>query len=391
MKDETRVNHPPLPPQSPDNHPLLFPIYENVKWELDTVEESLRIIRGERQGYFYSRVSNPTVRQLELLLAELQQRDDCVTCASGVNAIAQTLLALTRTGDHVLHFAEGYAPTRQLTRNLLGRFGVRSTMLSIEDHAGIEGLLAREPTQVVVFESPTNPVTKIADISFITRVARAHGAITMLDNTFAGFHQHGQFDVDLFVHSLTKYTTGAGDVMGGAVIGSGEAIKKVRAEFRALGSQLDPHSASLMVRGMKTYFVRYRTQSANALAVAQWLVGRAEATNVRYPGLPTHRFHALARAQMQDFGTVVTFDLRAGAEAGRRFTEALELFANTASLGSTESLIVPPQMMGGRELNTEEREWSDIREGSIRLSIGLEDPADLIADLERALGEALKT
>ena len=388
MKDETRVNHPPLPPQPDDNHSLLFPIYENVKWELETVDESLRMIRGEREGYFYSRVGNPTVRQLELLLAGLQRREDCVTCASGVNAIAQTLLSLTQANDHVLHFAEGYAPTRQLTRNMLGRYGVRSTMLSIEDHVGIERTLTSTPTKLVIFESPTNPVTKIADLAFVTRVARQHGAITVLDNTFAGFHQHGEFDVDLFVHSLTKFATGAGDVMGGAVIGSGEPIRKVRAEFRALGSQLDPHSASLMVRGMKTYFVRYRTQSAHALAVAEWLASRPEVENVRYPGLPASRFHALARAQMRDFGCVVTFDLRAGAEAGRRFTEALSLFAHTASLGSTESLIVPPQMMGGRELNAEEREWSDIRAGSIRLSIGLEDPDDLIADLDRAMGAA---
>ncbi len=388
MKDETRVNHPPLPPLPQDNHSLLFPIYENVKWEFDSIDDSLRMIRGERDGYFYSRVSNPTVRQLELLLAGLQRRDDCVTCASGVNAIAQTLIALTQAGDHVLHFAEGYTPTRQLLRQFLARFGVRSTMRSIEDHAGIEQVLAGTPTRLVIFESPTNPVTKVADLAFITAAARRHGALTVLDNTFAGFHQHGEYDVDLFIHSLTKFATGAGDVMGGAVIGNGETMRRVRAEFRQLGSQLDPHSASLMVRGMKTYFVRYRAQSANALAVAQWLAARPEVVNVRYPGLPENRFHALASKQMRDFGVVVTFDLRAGAEAGRRFAEALALFANTASLGSTESLIVPPQMMGGKDLSPQEREWSDIRDGSIRLSIGIEDPADLLADLEQALLKA---
>jgi cystathionine beta-lyase/cystathionine gamma-synthase len=388
MKDETRVNHPPLPPLPQDNHSLLFPVYENVKWEFDSIDDSLRMIRGERDGYFYSRVSNPTVRQLELLLAGLQRRDDCVTCASGVNAIAQTLIALTQAGDHVLHFAEGYTPTRQLLRQFLARFGVRSTMRSIEDHAGIEQVLAGTPTRLVIFESPTNPVTKVADLAFITAAARRHGALTVLDNTFAGFHQHGEYDVDLFIHSLTKFATGAGDVMGGAVIGNGETMRRVRAEFRQLGSQLDPHSASLMVRGMKTYFVRYRAQSANALAVAQWLAARPEVVNVRYPGLPENRFHALASKQMRDFGVVVTFDLRAGAEAGRRFAEALALFANTASLGSTESLIVPPQMMGGKDLSPQEREWRDIRDGSIRLSIGIEDPADLLADLEQALLKA---
>src|SRR5262249_18298969 len=164
-------------------------IYQSVKFEFDTVEETERYLRGERPGFYYLRASNPTTRQLELLLAELQGRDDCLVTASGVGAISQTLLALPSHDDHVIGFIERYNPTRYLVPRILGRFGVSHTLLSIEDLAGVERTLAARPTRLVIFESPTNPVTKIADIAALTRIARAAGALSVLDNTFAGFHQ----------------------------------------------------------------------------------------------------------------------------------------------------------------------------------------------------------
>jgi len=388
MKKTTRVNHPPIVELPPGNRPLVEPIYQTVKFEFDTVEETEAYLRGERAGFYYSRTSNPTTRQLEQLLAELQGRDDCLVTASGVGAIAQTLLALTKQSDHVVCFVETYNPTRYLIRRLLGRFGVTHTLLSIEDLAGVERALATQPTRLVYFESPTNPVTKIADIAALTRLARAAGALSVMDNTFAGFHQHGGFEVDVFVHSLTKYASGTGDVMGGAVIARTELIRALRTDFSALGGTLDPHAAFLIVRGMKTYFVRYAAQSASAARIAAMLAAHPAVTRVHYPGLPTHPQHALAARQMQDFGTIVTFDLRGGTDAARRFANAVELFALTASLGSTESLAVTAHMLGGRELNAEQQRISAITDGTVRLSIGLEDTDDLIADLTRALAAA---
>ncbi|HKZ72806.1 MAG TPA: aminotransferase class I/II-fold pyridoxal phosphate-dependent enzyme [Steroidobacteraceae bacterium] len=388
MKKPTRVNHPPEVEVPRDNRPIVAPIYQSVKFEFANVEETLRGFRGERAGFFYTRVSNPTTRQLELLLAELQGREDCLVTASGVNAIAQTLIALTKRGDHIVCFIETYKPTLYLIRRLLGRFGVAHTLLSIEDLKGVERALASQPTRMVLFESPTNPVTKIADIPALTRLARAHGALTVMDNTFAGFHQHGEYDVDVFLHSLTKYASGAGDVMGGAVIASGELIRGMRADFGALGAVLDPHAAFLILRGLKTYFVRYREQSASAMRVAQLLASHAAVAKVHYPGLPGHPQYELAKAQMREFGTIVSFDLRSGAEAGRRFAEGLKLFALTASLGATESLIVAPQMLRGRDLTPEQLRLSGITEGTVRLSIGLEDPDDLLEDVQQALDAA---
>lgn len=261
---ETRVQHPPEIELPADNPPLNLPIYQNVKWQTDAVEETSRIMRGERAGYFYSRIANPTVRQLERLLASLQGRDDALVTSSGVNVIAQTLLALTKTGDHLVCFAESYGPTRQVIRHLLGRFGVTHTLLPLDDLDALERILRDRPTRAIVFESPTNPINKVADIAAITTLAREHGALTVLDNTAAGFHQHGEFPIDLYLHSLTKYATGAGEVMGGAVIGSQAALAPLREDFKLLGAALDPHCAFSMLQGLKSYFVRYRAQCAAA-------------------------------------------------------------------------------------------------------------------------------
>ena len=386
MKKPTLVNHPPetTPPQG--NQPVIAPIYQSVKYEFESIDDTLRMLRGEKPGYFYMRASNPTTRQLELTLAQLQGRDDCLATASGVNAIAQTLISLTRSGDHILYFIETYGPTRNIIRRLLARFGVEHTMLSIEDLAGIENVLATRPTRLVVFESPTNPVTKVADIERIVELAHRHGALAVLDNTFAGFHQHGEYDIDVFVHSLTKYASGTGDVMGGAVIARQEIIEGMRADFSVLGALLDPHAAFLIQRGLKTYFVRYREQTRAATRIAEHLAAHPAVVRVHYPGLDSHPQAVLARKQMRDAGTVVSFDLRNGSEAARRFSESLKLFALTASLGSTESLVMPPQLVGSRDFTPEQARQSGVGPGTVRLSIGLEDVDDLIADIDQALG-----
>jgi cystathionine beta-lyase/cystathionine gamma-synthase len=384
-KLSTTLVHPPRVAPPEGNPPLVSPVYQSVKFEHETVAETLRALRGEREGFFYSRSSNPTTRQLEQTLAAMQGRDEAIVCSSGLGAIAQTLLGLLKAGDHVLCFVETYAPTRTLIRRLLTRYGVKHTMLSIEDDAGIERVLRETPTQLVVFESPTNPVMRIADIGHVTRLARAHGAMTLLDNTLAGFHQHGNTDVDLFVHSLTKYASGHGDVMGGAVIGSASLIRRLRPDFVLIGGVLDPHAAWLIQRGLKTYLLRYEAQCATALRVAQFLQGQERVARVHYPGLPGHPRHALAARQMQHFGTVVSFDLSAGASAGDRFADALQLFAIAASMGSPESLIIPPGLMGPYDLPPELTALAGLAPGTVRLSLGLEDPEDLIADITAAL------
>lgn len=385
MKPPTQLNHPPVIEVPADNRPLVAPVHQSVKFEFDSVAEALRFFRGERAGFYYSRGANPTTRQLELTLAQLQGRDDAIVCSSGAGAMSATLLSLAKQGDHILGFVESYPPTRQALKRMLGKFGVRHTLLPIADLAGVERVLREQPTRAVVFESPTNPALRIADITAITRLAREHGALTVMDNTFAGPHQHGSFDVDIFTHSLTKFAGGHGDVLGGAVIGRRELIDSLHADFTLLGGTLDPHAAFLIQRGLKTYFVRYRAQTASAQRIAEFLMSSPAVERVHYPGLPGHAGHALARRQMQDFGAVLSLDLRAGAGAAQRFADALRLFSTAASLGATESLVVPSQMLGHNDLSAEQRAVAGIAAGTVRLSIGLEDVDDLIADLGQAL------
>ncbi len=388
MKNQTFLNHPPEVEVPPDNRPLVAPIYQSVKFSFDDTAETMRYARGERPGFYYSRTSNPTLRQLELTLATLQGREDCLLVGSGVATIAAATLALCKQGDHILAFVESYGPTRYLVQHLMARYGVTHTLLSIEDRAGIERVLRERQTRLVLFESPTNPVTKIADIEHLTAHARRAGCLTVMDNTFAGFHNHGRFDIDIFLHSLTKYASGHGDVMGGAIIARRELIAQMRKDVVSMGPTLDPHAAFLIQRGMRTYVLRYERQCANALAVSRFLEQHARVKRVFYPGLPTHPQHDLARRQMSDFGSVVSFELDGGFKEGNRFAESLEYFSIAASLGSSESLVLPPQLLAGQEYTPEQRAASLIGPGTVRLSIGIEDAEDLVGDLAQALDQA---
>lgn len=388
MKNDTLVNHPPAVAVPSDNRSLVAPIYQSVKFSFDDTGETLRYLRGERDGFFYSRSSNPTLKQLQLLLSQLQGRDDCMLTGSGVATIAASLLSLCKQGDHILAFVESYGPTRYIVQHLLARFGVTHTLLSIEDLPGIERVLRDTPTRLVVFESPTNPVTKIADIEHLTAHARRAGALTVLDNTFAGFHNHGRYDIDIFLHSLTKYASGHGDVMGGAIIARSEVLAGMRKDIVSMGPTLDPHAAFLIQRGMRTYFLRYARQCSSAHALSSFLRSHPRVKTVHYPGLDSHPQHLLARRQMDDFGAVVTIELDGGFDEGGRFAESLQFFSISASVGSAESLVMPPQLLAGNEYSREQRSASLITAGTVRLSIGLEDPADLAEDLAQALDKA---
>ena len=391
MKNNTLVNHPPAVPVPADNRALVAPIYQSVKFSFDDTGETLRYLRGEREGFFYSRSGNPTLMQLQLLLAQLQGRNDCLLTGSGVATIAASLLSLCKQGDHILAFTESYGPTRYIVQHLLAKFGVAHTLLSIQDLPGIERVLRDVPTRLVLFESPTNPVTKIADIEHLTTHARRAGALTVLDNTFAGFHNHGAYDIDIFLHSLTKYASGHGDVMGGAIIARSELIAGMRKDLSSMGPTLDPHAAFLIQRGMRTYFLRYERQCASAMACSVFLKNHARVKNVHYPGLDSHPQHSLARRQMKDFGTVVTLELEGGFEQGGRFAESLQYFSISASVGSAESLVMPPQLLAGNEYTPEQRAASLITRGTVRLSIGLEDEQDLVQDLAQALDRTYLT
>lgn len=384
MKKETRVNHQPEVSLPAGNRSVVEPLYRSVKFTYPSIEESLSK-EARTRGFDYTRDSNPTTRQLELLCAELQDRADAIAVSTGMAAVWLSLLGSLSAGDRVVIFAESYRPTRVAVRKHLPRFGIDFSMLGIRDEAATERAFADPATRAVIFESPTNPMLLVPDIARLVALARQHDVVTVLDNTFAGLHNHGQFDIDYFVHSMTKYANGHGDAMGGMVIGSKERIAAIRPLAVNMGSTMDPGVAYLILRGMKTYYLRYERHSSNALAIAEFLAGRSEVERVHYPGLASHPAHALAKRQMRDFGGVLSFDLRGSRDRTWAFIDALEIFATTASLGSTDSLVAPVQLYLGSDLTAEEQRTAGIKPTTVRLAVGIEHPDDLIADIAQAL------
>jgi cystathionine beta-lyase/cystathionine gamma-synthase len=384
MKKQTRVTHPKGTKLLAGNDPVVPPVHRSVKFTYPTIADSLTA-EAKEHGFDYTRDSNPTTRELELLAAELQDRDDAIAVGSGMAGIWLALLGSVEAGDRVVIFVESYRPNRVAVRRFLPKLGVEFTMLSVHDLVGMEQAFAEDDTKLVLFEAPTNPMLQVPDLGAITALAKKHDVTTVLDNTFAGLHNHGRFEIDYFVHSLTKYANGHGDVMGGIVIGSRKAIRAIKPLAVNMGAVLDPGVAALISRGLKTYYLRYERHSANALAVAEFLAKRKEVTKVYYPGLPGDAGHALARKQMSDFGGVVAFDLAADKDRTWAFIDALELFTTTASLGSTESLVCPVKLYLGSDLNAEEHARAQIGDSTVRLAVGIEHVDDLVADLDRAL------
>jgi cystathionine beta-lyase/cystathionine gamma-synthase len=385
MKKETRVTHQPEVELPDGNRAVVSPTYRSVKFTFPTIADSLTP-EARASGFEYTRGSNPTTRQLELLCAQLQDRDDAIAVGTGMASIWLALLGNLSAGDRVVIFLESYRPTRIAVRKFLPRYGITFDMVSLHDHGAIASAFSRPDTKAVLFESPTNPMLQVPDIEAIVNLAGEHGVTTILDNTFAGFHNHGQFGIDYFVHSLTKFASGHGDAMGGIVIGSEERIRPLKPLAVNMGAILDPGAAYLMLRGMKTYFLRYERHCKNAQALAEFLQTRPEIEEVLYPGLATHPAHALAARQMHDFGGVLSFSLKdADRDRTWAFIDALELHVTASSLGSTESLAAPVLLYLGTDLSQEERAAAGIKESTVRLAVGTEHIDDLIADVAQAL------
>ena len=388
MKKKTRVTHPPKIALPLGNEPLTAPVHHSVKFTYPSIAESLSP-EAREGGFEYTRDANPTTRQLELLAAELQERDDAIATATGMAAVWLALLGNVEAGERIVIFVESYRPNRVAVRRFLPRLGVRFVMLSVHDHDAIAEAFADETTTLALFESPTNPMLQVADIERITTLAREHEVTTVLDNTFAGLHNHGRYPVDYYVHSLTKYASGHGDAMGGIVIGDRKRIRAIKPLATNMGATLDPGAAYLISRGMKTYYLRHAAHCANAQRIAEYLAARPEVRKVYYPGLPGDPGHALAKKQMSDFGGVLSFELDADKAKTWAFIDALQLFATTASLGSTDSLVAPVQLYLGTDLTAEEQARARITESTVRLAVGIEDADDLVADLDQAFARVL--
>lgn len=374
----TKLNHPSRIHLHEGNFPLIQPVYNSAKFTFSDAHPS-----GEQ--FVYGRVSNPTTRQLEQTLSEIQKRQDCIVVSSGIAALTGTFLGLLKSGDHIITFRELYKPSRMFIKDVLPKYGITSTVLGLNDLHQLEASI-RPETRLIHFESPTNPNLHIADIEALVAIARKHGILISMDGTFGGLHQHTQFDLDVMIQSLTKFGNGHGDVIAGSIAGKKDVIKKIRETTSYLGAHLDPQAAYLIQRGLKTYMLRYERQTKTAEEIADYLSQHPSVVNVMYPGKSNERSNELVRKQMKQMGGVVSFEIAQNiCPSADKFCQRLKLIQLAASIGSTESIICPTLSFFGMDLSPDERKEMGISTHSLRLSVGLEDASDLISDLEQAL------
>ena len=365
------------------NGPMSLPIYQTSTFEVRDNDEQLRVTGSDS---YYTRYGNPTNTAAEKTIAELEGVDAAMTFASGMGAITTTLMALLKSGDHVVAQRDIYGGTHKFLSQWLPKFGVETTFVDSTDYSQHERAI-RSNTKLLYVESPTNPALRVIDLRRTASLAKKHGLISMIDSTFATpiNQRPAEYGFDLIMHSGTKYLSGHTDLICGVVAGRKELIEKILATRTTIGNCMDPHASWMLVRGMKTLAVRVARQNDNALRVAEFLEQHAKVRRVHYPFLHSHPQHALAKAQMSAGGGMVTFEVEGSGEDARRVSEALRLFTLAPSLGGVESLVSIPVLTSHLMVPEEDRQKMGVTEQMIRLSVGVENAEDLISDLEHAL------
>ncbi len=382
----TRAIHSGYTP-SDANGALTPPVHLSSTFTFDTVQAAGAAFSGEQPAHIYSRISNPTLDLLERRVADLEGAEAAVSFASGMGAITSVLWSLLEPGQEILADTTLYGCTFAFLHHGLKKFGVKVRHVDMTDAEAVASAL-RPETRVVYCETPANPTMSLVDIAAISALARNAGAISVVDNTYAtpALTRPIELGADIVVHSATKYLGGHGDLVAGLAAGRKEVMDEVRLYGLKdmTGAALAPLNAMLILRGLKTLDLRMDRHSQTALAVAQWLQARPDVKSVSYPGLPDHPQHALAQRQMDRSGGMIAFELES-LDAGIAFMNALDMIQRAVSLGDAETLIQHPASMTHSTYTPEERAAHGIREGLIRLSVGLEDVADILADLDAAL------
>lgn len=371
-------------------HPAIPPIYQTSTFAFQNAEHGAALFAGQQKGYIYTRMGNPTVEACERAVAVLEGGYAGLACASGMAAIHTILGSLLKKGDHAVCSDAVYGPTLTLLSSVLSEYGIESTPVDTSDLAAVRGAI-RPNTRVVYVETPCNPTLVISDIAAIAALAHEHGALLVVDNTFMNpvLQQPLALGADIVVHSLTKSLNGHADVVGGMIVVKDEAMyARMRRMLNHFGGVLAPFDAFLVHRGIKTLPLRTYKACENAQKVAAFLEGHPQVNWVRFPGLKSHPQYELARRQMRGPGAVISFDVKGGLETGRRMMNAVKLCLLAVSLGGVECLIQHPASMTHASMGAEARRRAHIEDGLVRLSVGIEDPDDIIADLDQALAAA---
>jgi cystathionine beta-lyase/cystathionine gamma-synthase len=365
------------------NGPLATPIYQTSTFE---VTDSDQQVRATSTDMFYTRYGNPTHTVAEKAIAELEGADAALLFSSGMGAITTALLALLKSGDHIVAQRDIYGGATKFLSQWLPKLGIETTFVdttAYDQHASA----IRPNTRLLYLESPTNPLLRVVDLRQVTALAQQHKLITFIDSTFATpiNQRPADFGIDLVMHSGTKYFAGHSDLICGIVAGRQDLIRKIHETRTTLGGIMDPHAAWLLLRGIKTLAVRVQRQNDNALRVAQFLAGHAKVRSVNYPFVGGHPQRALAMEQMRGGGGVVSFEVDGTGEDARHLSEALRLFTLAPSLGGVDSLVSLPVLTSHAMVSAEHRQKMGVTDQLIRLSVGIENADDLIADLEQAL------
>ena len=371
---------------NPDAAPLTTPVYETTTFLFENAAEVRAYNEGTSPKFLYSRYSNPTVLAVERTIARLEGAESAMLLSSGQAATTTALMALLAAGDEVVCCSAIYGGTLHLLSDLLAKFGVRPRFVSVEELATPDSIFS-DSTKLVWFESPVNPTLRCVDIAAVASACRTRNVISVVDNTFASpiNQQPIALGIDVVMHSATKYLNGHADVTAGALAGPADLMARVLEARKKLGTVLDPHAAYALGRGLKTLSVRIERHNANAMAVARWLSKDRRVVRVDYPGLEDHPDHALAARQMSGFGGMVCIDVGGGYERAAAFFDRLTVFRRAASLGGVESLCSLPILTSQWGHSKEELARAGVTDGMARLSVGLEDVEDLIADLDQAL------
>ncbi len=367
---------------------LAVPIYQTALFTFASAEEGAQIFSGEKEGFFYTRLGNPTIRALEEKIALLEEGEDCCALASGMAAIAGTLFTLAQKGDEIIASYPIYGCTYSLLNALLAKLGIKVFFAKANNFLYELKKLLSPKTRCILVETPTNPTCEVIDLKATAHLAHQVGASLIVDNTFATFYNQKplKLGADIVIHSATKFISGHADTLGGLVIGKKEFVKELKeVACRLLGGVQSPFNAWLLLRGLKTMGVRMERHNENGMRVARFLAQRKEVSYVSYPGLPSHPQYAIAQKQMTGPGSMLAFELKGGREAGRILMNSIKLCLCAVSLGDTATLIEHPASMSHSSYSQEDLKKSGISEGLVRMSVGIEDHRDIIDDLKQAL------
>ena len=384
----TRAIHHGYDPAKND-YALTPPVHLTSTFAFPDAQTGGALFAGEAEGHIYSRISNPTVALLEDRVASLEGAEAGLATASGMGAISSLMWTMLKPGDEIITDQTLYGCTFAFMRDGLSRFGVKITHIDLRDPANLLDAIS-EKTRIVYFETPANPNMRLVDVRAMAGIAHARGALVVVDNTYASplLTRPISLGADFVVHSATKYLGGHGDLVAGMVLGRAEAIRDVRmiGVKDMTGSVMSPFNAMLVMRGLKTLQLRMARHCESGQRVAEWLEAQPGVAAVHYPGLPSHPQHELAKRQMDGFGGMIAFELAGGYEAGIEMMNRLQLIRRAVSLGDAETLIQHPASMTHSTYSPEERQAHGISDGLLRLSVGLEDAQDILADLADALG-----